>query len=260
MKLNMGKMGGSRHLKTETAPKFWPIPRKKIHWAAKPSPGPHPIDQCIPLLIIVRDILGYAKTRREAKQIISKGKILVDGKVRRDDLFPAGLMDVISIPETDENFRILPSKKGLILHPISKEEAEFKLCRIENKTTVRGGDIQLNLHDGRNILIRVSDPQNPIEDSYKVLDTLKIKLDDQSILNHVRIDVNVIAILTGGKNIGRYGKIISIEETGWKRRKSLTVIEDDAGSRYQTILDYVFAVGSEEPLISLPKLEETGNV
>jgi len=251
----LGKMGGSRHLKREAAPGFWPIHRKEFHWAVKPSPGPHPIEQCIPLVLIVREILGYAKTRKEAKQIISQGKVMVDGKIRRDDLFPTGLMDVVSIPEIEKHFRILPSEKGLILHPISKSEAGFKLCRIENKTTVKNGHIQLNLHDGRNILIRVNDPRNPEEDVYRTFDTLKIKLEDQSILEHMKLAEGMFAIFTSGKNIGKSGRIVSIEETGRERRKSLVTIEDEKGERYQTILDYIFVVGNEKPHISLPSLE-----
>ena len=153
----MGKKGGKRHLKRKPAPKIWPIPRKKFVWAVRPTPGPHPMSRCLPLALILRDILGYAKTRVEAKKIIAQGKVIVDGKVRKEELYPAGLMEVVEIPEVEKIFRILPSKKGLILHPIPKDEATFKLCRIENKTTVDGGHIQLNLHDGSNILVKVAD-------------------------------------------------------------------------------------------------------
>ncbi|HDM89168.1 MAG TPA: 30S ribosomal protein S4e, partial [Candidatus Bathyarchaeota archaeon] len=113
----MGKKGGSLHLKREASPPFWPIHRKKFVWTVKPRPGPHPVSRCIPLLLIIRDILGFAETRKEAKKIISQGKILVDGRVRRDDRYPVGLMDVVSIPELKMNYRVLPFKKGLTLHP-----------------------------------------------------------------------------------------------------------------------------------------------
>jgi len=251
----MGKMGASKHLKREVAPKFWPIHRKEYHWVVKPRPGPHPISQCIPLAVLVRDMLGHAKTRAEAKKIISQGKIRVDGKIRRDDLFPAGLMDVVSIPDIRKDFRIVPSEKGLILNPINEGEADFKLCRIESKTTVNNGHVQLNLHDGRNLLIRVNDPRNPGEDKYRTLDALKIKLDDQSILECLNLDEGMYAMFAGGKNIGKFGRIVSIDEKGQERRRSLATIEDEKGEKYQTTLDYVFVVGDEKPRISLPKLE-----
>ena len=250
----MGKKGESAGLKRKPAPRFWPIHRKEFVWVVKPSPGPHSLESCLPLAIILRDILGFAKTRKEAKTIVSQGKISVDGNIRREDDFPTGLMDVISMPDIDKHFRILPSKKGLILHPISKDEVSFKLCRIENKTTVKNGRVQLNLHDGSNILVKVADPKNPQEDVYETLDTLKVSLPERQILEHIKLKENDFAIITGGKNIGKYGRIVAIESAkGKKRRNTLAVIEDEKGNRYQTILNFVFAVGEKQPLISLPE-------
>jgi small subunit ribosomal protein S4e len=250
----LGKKGESTGLKRKPAPRFWPIHRKEFVWVVKPSPGPHSLESCLPLTIILRDILEFAKTRKEAKTIVSQGKIYVDGNVRREDDFPVGLMDVISITDVDKQFRILPSKKGLILHPIGKDEASFKLCRIENKKIVKNGHVQLNLHDGSNILVKVADPKNPQEDVYETLDTVKISLPNRQILEHIKLKENNFAIITGGKNIGKYGRIVTIESAkGKKRRNTLTVIEDEKGNRYQTILSFVFVIGEKEPLISLPE-------
>ena len=255
----MGRKGGSTGLKRKPAPRFWPIHRKESVWIVKPSAGPHSLQECLPLAIVLRDILGFAKTRNEAKKIISQGKVYVDGKVRRKDNFPIALMDVASIPDADKCFRMLPSKKGLVLHPIGKEEAAFKLCRIENKTVTKNGHVQLNLHDGSNILVKVADPKNPQEDVYHAFDTVKIGLPERQILEHVKMKENDFAIITGGKNIGKYGKIVEIESVkAKKRRNSFAIIQDEKGSRYQTTLNFVFAIGETQPTISLP--EETKDV
>lgn len=253
----MGKKGGSQALKRKPAPRIWPIHKKEFTWTVRPTPGPHYMERCIPLAIMLREILGFAKTRKEAKIIVAQGKIYVDGKVRRDDRFPVGLMDVISIPDVGKTFRVLPHKKGLALFPIDEDEANFKLCRIENKTVVKGGHIQLNLHDGSNILIKVADAKNPQEDVYKTFDTIKVSLPERKILDHIPMREGVYAIITGGKNQGVFGRIVGIEKAEGKRRKDLLVtIEDDAGNRYQTILDFAFAIGEFQPLISLPKVAE----
>ena len=250
----MGRKGGSTGLKREPAPRFWPIHRKEFVWIVKPSPGPHSLQRCLPLAIVLRDILGFAKTRKEAKKIVSQGKTYVDGKVRRKDNFPVALMDAISIPDADKCFRILPSKKGLILHPIGKEEVVFKLCRIENKAVAKNGHVQLNLHDGSNILVKVADSKNPQEDVYKTLDTLKISVPERQILEHIKMKENAFAIITGGKNIGKHGKIVEIESAEVKkRRNAFAIIEDEKGNRYQTILKFVFAIGETQPIISLPE-------
>jgi len=253
----LGKKGRSTGLKRKPAPRFWQIRRKEYTWVVKPSPGPHSLENCLPLAVILRDILGFAKTRKEAKKIVSQGKVYVDGKVRRKDNFPAGLMDVISLPEVAKHFRVLPSSKGLILHPIDKEEANFKLCRIEDKTVVKNGHIQLNLNDGSNLLAKVEDSKKPQEDVYKTLDTVKISLPERQTLEIATLKENNFAIITGGKNIGKYGKIIEIEEAkGKKRRDTLVTLEDEKGNRYQTILNLVFAIGEKQPFISLPEAAE----
>jgi small subunit ribosomal protein S4e len=250
----LGRKGASTGLKRKPAPRFWPIHRKEFTWVVKPSPGPHTGENCLPLAIILRDSLGFAKTRKEAKTIVTQGRVRVDGQVRQDDGFPVGLVDVVSVPDVDKNFRVLPSAKGLILLPIDGEEARFKLCRIENKRKGRNGSVQLNLHDGSNILVKVADPKNRQEDIYKTLDTVKMSLPEKQITESIKMKEKDYAIITGGKNIGKHGSIVEIEKTaGKKRRNALVIIEDNKGIRYQTILNFVFAVGEAHPLISLPE-------
>jgi len=252
----LGKMGEKKHLKRKPAPKFWPIHRKEAVWTVKPEPGPHSLLLCIPLALIVRDILGFAKTRKEARKIISQEKIKVNGKIQREELFPVGLMDVISIPDTGKAYRVLPSRKGLVLHSIEADEAKFRLSRIENKTAVKGGHLQLNLHDGTSILVQVRDLKKPEEDVYQTLDTLKLSIPDQEVIVHMKFTVGAPAIIIGGKNVGKYGKITAIEEKpSQKRRGLLVTIEDKNGNRLQTTLHFVFVVGDTEPSISLPEAD-----
>lgn len=254
----MAKMGGSHHLKRLAAPAFWPILRKEYKWTVKPSPGPHPIDRCISLLILVRDILGIAKNARECKRIIYDGKVFVDSRVRRDYKFPVGLMDVVSIPEIELYLRIVPYiGKYLWYIDIPIEEAKLKLVRIENKTTVKNGNIQLNLHDGRNILIKVKDSKNPVEaSSFKTLDSLLIEIPSQTIIQHIPLDIGKMVIVIDGRNVGRIGKIINIERyEGKRRRYSLVTIEDLNGHRFQTILDYVMVIGEDKPVIKISEFK-----
>ncbi len=251
----MARMGGRRHLKTLAAPKFWPVRQRAGVFTVKPRPGPHPIERSIPLLIIVRDVLGYAKTGREARKLIAEGHFKVDGRVRRDYKFPVGFMDVLEIVDTGEKYRILPYPMHVFtLHPISDEEARFKLCRIEDKSTVKGGHVQLHCHDGRNVLIRVSDPTRAEEAKpYKTLGTLKISIPEQEVLDYVPLEVGNLAIVFGGRNVGRVGRIVSIQR-GMGRKRSIVTLEDARGEKFQTSLEYVFVIGKGgEPLISLPE-------
>lgn len=255
----MGKKGKTGNLKREVAPRFWPIHKKEFHWVVRPSPGPHSLEKCLPLAIVLRDILGVAENRKEAKAIVAAGKIYVDGKVRRRDNFPVGLMDVIAMPELDKFFRVLPSHKGLTLNPISKEEASFKLLRVEDKTLVKNGFTQIAFHDGSNLLLKKGESESSQAAVYKTFDTIKVGLPERQVLERLEAKEGNLAIITGGKNIGKYGKIVEIEKTtSKKRRQALVVIQDEQGNRYQTVLDFVFVVGETTPLIALP--EVTSNV
>lgn len=250
----MGRMGGSKHLKALAAPVFWPILRKEFKWTVKPSPGPHPLERCIPLLILVRDVLKYAKTGAEARKLISEGHFKIDGRVVKNYKFPVGVMDVVEIVKTGEFYRVIPvPTKVLGLVKIPAEEAKVKPCRVENKTTVKGGHIQLNLHDGRNILIRVSDPKNPVEDVYSTLGTVLLSLENNTILDYIPLERGVIAIVIDGKNVGRVGKVKEIIPGALKRRKYVVTLEDKYGNLFQTSLDYVFPIGRDKPLIGLPE-------
>lgn len=252
----MGRKGESKHMKRKPAPKMWPIHRKEAIWTVKPNPGPHSLSLSLPLGLIVRDILEFAKTGKEAKNIISQEKITVDGKVRRDERFLVGLMDVISILDAKKSYRLLPSRKGLFLHPIKSDEAAFKLCRIEDKTVVKGGQVHLNLHDGTSIMISVNDPQKPEEDTYQTLDVLKLSVPDRELLGRAKLTVGAPAIVIGGKNIGKYGKVTTIEDKpNQKRRDLIVTIEDKNGDQFQTILDFVFILGDKESSISLPEAD-----
>jgi len=251
----MGKKGGSKHLKRLAAPRVWPIKRKGIKFAIKPMPGPHPKDFCIPLQMVLIDYLKVAENRREAKRILVERKVKVDGRVRTELKYPVGLMDVIELVPTEEYYRVLPSKKGiLILHEIPKEEAKFKLCLIKNKVTNKGGHIQLNLHDGRNILVRVNNPRKPAEDVYKTQDVLQISLPEQEILSHIKLDTGVTVLIFRGKNIGYVGKLKDIIRF-MGPYENVAKVELEDGTVLETALRYIFPIGYERPMISLPEVQ-----
>ncbi|MHA1265196.1 MAG: 30S ribosomal protein S4e [Candidatus Helarchaeota archaeon] len=247
----MTRTGERKHLKRTLAPKFWHIPRKERKFTIKPSPGPHAKFNCIPLLIIVRDILHFAENAREAKRILHEGNIKIDGIIRKDLKFPVGLMDVLEIPKMERYYRIIPApQRGLIPHPIEEDENQFKLCRIEDKTVVKHGHIQLHLHDGRNILIQLADPTTAEEDVYKTKDVLKIALPSQEIIEYIPFKENVYSIVIAGRNLGLTGKISKIEKRFGPHASTVTLERD--GKTFQTALEYAFPIGEESPLISLP--------
>ncbi len=250
----MTRHGGAKTLKRLNTPGFLQIKRKHGTFLVKPSAGPHPSRFCLPLLHIVRDLLKIVPTYSEAKKLIGLGHFLIDEKIVKDIGHPVGLMDVLSIPKMGKYYRILPdSHHGLILHEISKEESTFKLCRLINKTTIKGGHVQLNLHDGRNILIRVKDPKKPKEAAaYKRMDVLKISLPEQEILKHIKFQENQLALVVDGRNIAQVGKIITILKRFGPKASTVSIEHD--GEHTETLYDYTFVIGEDQSEISLPTI------
>lgn len=246
----MGRKGKTARLKRKPAPAFWPIHRKEAPWVVKPSSGSHSLHKCVPLTLVLRDMLGVAETRKEGKIIIDQGKVIVNGKVYKKDDIPVGLMDVIALPDSDKYYRVMPSKKGLYLAPISKDESTFSLLRVENKHTVTGG-MQVAVHDGSVMLVKVTDPKNATEVAYDTFDILKVTYPAKEVVTTLKTKEGNLAVITGGKNIGVMGKIVDIEKAeAKKRRHALVLIEDAKGTRYQTIMEYVFSIGETSPLIN----------
>lgn len=211
-------------------PGFWPVPRKGKIFIVRPMPGPHPKERCIPLQVILRDVLRYSESHEETKKTLREGKVLVDKKPRKDPKFPVGLMDVIEIPEAKKRYRVGVSHRGLILDEIDEKEADRKLCMINGKTTIKKGMCQLNLHDGRNILLK--------KDMYRVGDSVEISIPEQSILKHYRFEKGEKAMIIAGRNIGVKGKIKDIHERRNMLEKSVVVLETSKGE-IKTLRDYI---------------------
>lgn len=243
--------GSLRHLRVSVAPPHWPVPRRERIWTVKPSPGPHPLVSCIPLGIVLRDFLGYTTTMKETRRVLAERLVMVDGRVITDYKFPVGLMDVICIIPEGRFYRVVPGgSRKLTLVEISKEEANLKLLRIKRKTMVKGGNIQLTFHDGRNYLIRVKDPSSPVEAPYRSLDTVLFNLETESIVEHIPLERGVLAIIVEGRNLGFMGHVEDIQ-TVFKRRDSLVTLRAQNGSAARTVAEYVFPVGRDRPLVTV---------
>ena len=235
----------SRHLKRLNSPRVFRIHRKENKWAIRASPGPHPVDQSIPLGLIVRDYLKLCDTLRETKRILSQGEVYVDGRIRRNYKFPVGLMDVISIPKIKKQYSVLYDKRGrFTLVPITEEEASWKLYRIENKTVLKGGKTQLNLHDGTNRLVE--------DDKYHTGDVLKISFEENEIKEIYNREPGVVSLIIGGRHIGEIATVQSFEII---RSSKPNIAHMKGVQEFTTLQKYVFPIGKTKPAITLPEVK-----
>jgi len=235
----------SKHLKRLAAPRCLQIHRKESVWTIRPSSGTHPLDVSIPLGVVVRDYLKLTDNQKETKRIISNGEILVDEIVRKNYKFPCGLMDVISIPKLKQNYRLLFNQRGkLTLVLIKSSEAGWKLCRIENKTVTKGKQTQLNLHDGRNKIVK--------KDEYKTGDVIKISFKDKKIDDTFRFEKGTVSIIIGGSHIGEVANIQDFEIIP-SSKPNLAKMKGK--TTFSTLQKYVFPIGKEKPIIELPEVK-----
>jgi small subunit ribosomal protein S4e len=235
----------SKHLKRLAAPRVLRLHRKERALTIRAAPGPHPLELAIPIGLVVRDYLSLCDTYKEARKIVSNGDILVDGVKRKNIKFPCGLMDVISIPKMRKNVRILFDRNGkLTLVPISESDAEWKLCRIQNKTIVKGKKVQLNLHDGKNKLVE--------KDEYKTGDVLKISFKENKIDDVYRFDKGTVSMIIGGTHIG---EIASIDEIQVVASSKPNLAKMKGEKEFSTIAEHVFPIGKTKPAITLPEVK-----
>jgi len=235
----------SKHLKRLNAPRAIKLHRKEKKWTIKSSPGPHPLEKSIPMGLIIRDYLGLCDTYKEAKRALADGDVLVDGLKRKSHSFPCGLMDVISIPKLKKNYRVLFDQKGkLTLVTIADKDAEWKLCRIEDKTIVKGKKIQLHLHDGRNIIVK--------KDEYKTGDVLKISQKDGKITDVFKFDKGTVSLIIGGSHVGQIANIDDIK-IFQSSKPNLAIMKGK--NEFSTITNYIFPIGKTKPTITLPEVK-----
>jgi len=238
--------GPKKHLKRINAPRHWMLDKLGGVFAPRPTAGPHKLRECLPLVILLRNRLKYALTNKEVTMILMQRIVKVDGKVRTDQTYPSGFMDVISIDRTREHFRLLYNVKGRFsLHRIKEEETSFKLLKVKRAQLGPKGIPFISTHDGRTI--RYPHP------NIKVNDVVKFNLQTNKIEETIKFGVGNLVMIIGGRNLGRVGVLKTIE----KHPGSYTIVhvEDFAHRTFATRLDNVFSIGVDKKgsLVSLPR-------
>lgn len=259
----MGR-GPKKHMKRLAAPSSWMLDKLGGSYAPRPSPGPHKLRESLPMTIFLRNKLKYALNSHEVTLIVAQRLVKVDGKVRTDTTYPTGFQDVVSIDKSGEHFRILYDVKGrFAVHRITDEEAKYKLCKVKKVQLGARGVPYIVTHDGRTI--RYPDPAIRVNDSIKLLlPTSPIEPNTAGVPNpskvesagkidgFVKFEVGNLAMITGGRNMGRSGTIINREKHmgGF----DIVHVRDVNGREFATRLGNVFVIGEgSKPWISLPK-------
>src|SRR5437879_13549304 len=133
-------------------------------------------------------------------------------------------MDVLQIEGAGQIFRILPRpNRGLTPTPILEKEAGFKLCKIIGKRNIEGGKIQLNLHDGRSIILQRQSGRQKTEGEFAAGGAMQLGLPKQNMMGLVPFQTGALGLGVDGRNQGILGKITTITPGTHSRPKIATI-------------------------------------
>jgi len=185
----------------ETVSKSWPIPRKGTKYVIVPS---HNKKTGIPLLILMRDVLKFVKTRKELKTILHEKKVLVNNKPEKEENRTLVLFDTLKLEAMKKAYKvsISPNKK-IILEEIPEKDVNQKICKVIDKKILKGKKTQINLNDSRNILS---------EEKIKTGDSVLIDLDKKKIEKILPVKENADVLVIKGKHMGKKGKITKVDD------------------------------------------------
>ncbi|SDJ66110.1 30S ribosomal protein S4e [Natronorubrum texcoconense] len=223
----------TKHQKRLSVPKSWPVERKTETFTVKAGAGPHGEDG-VPLVVLLRDVLGYVDSKKEARYALSEDAILVNGEPINDEQRPIGMFDIVAFPGREEYYRVFPDEGGrLALTEIDEDAAGSRLGKIEGKQQVPGGQTQLTLHDGTNVIV-------DDEAEYNSDDSIVVDNEDKSIVAHFPFEEGALVTAVRGNHGGKIGEIDAIDITPGSGPNTIGVDTEDGG--FETIQEYVVVI------------------
>jgi len=191
----------------------------------------------IPLAIFLRHLLRYALVENEVIKMISSRHVQVNGVFITDRKFPVGLMDIITIPKTAENFRLILDSKGrYYARPIDDKESKWTVVRIVKKYRAPFGLVNCIAHTGWTL--RYPHRKLAINDSVKIFLDDKQNPDNQEV---IKFRVGAEALCTGGRNKGRIGIITHRKKL--PEQDDIVKLTDRTGSEFSSQLKNIFVIG-----------------
>ncbi|MFB6111836.1 MAG: 30S ribosomal protein S4e [Halobacteriaceae archaeon] len=222
----------TNHQKRLSAPTSWPVERKTAVFTVKAHGGPHG-EAGVPLVVVLRDVLGYVDSTREAKYALNSGGVTVNGETPNSVQRPVGMFDILAFPARDEYYRVFPDEGGRLgLTPISEDAAGSKLAKITDKTSVSGDRTQLNLHDGANLLVDDAT-------AYDAGDSIVVTPENE-VVAHFEFEAGALVTAVDGSHAGEIGEIDErIVSPG--SSPNMVRVETDDGS-FETVEENVVVI------------------
>lgn len=166
-----------------------PLPRKGTKYIARASSH---LKDSVPVLIAVRDMLKLARTAKEVNEMLKLNLLKINGKLVRDYHTSIKLFDIL---EAGKKYKLsLTENHRFILNETKEDKI---LAEVINKKLVQNGKIQLNLHNGYNVITK---------DKINVGDSVYISFDGK-ITKHIPFEQGSSVFVMTGKHAGKTGKV-----------------------------------------------------
>lgn len=179
-------MANTRHLKRTNMPNSWPVKKKGITFITRPNAGSHKLDYVTSVVVLLREVLGYAKTAKDAKYIVYNEELLVNGKKVTDIKTAVGMFDIFEITKTSEKFVLIFDEVGrLKLVPTKDSTITLKIA---SKSILKNGKFQLNMMNGYNVLVD--------EKAFK-----KAKVEDSVVYDYTKKAIKKVVELKEGAQV-----------------------------------------------------------
>ena len=134
------------HLKKSQISRSLPVPRKGTKYIARASSH---FRSGVPAVVAVRDMLHLASNAKEVKKMVLDKLIKINNKTIKDIKEPIKLFNILKV---GKNYVLTILPTGRFSFEEVKEGA--RICRVDNKRLLNKDDVQINLHDGTNIIIK----------------------------------------------------------------------------------------------------------
>lgn len=171
-----------------------PIERKGNKYVAR-SLGS--LENSVPLVIAIRDMLNLARNKKEVDYMIHHKLLKINGKEVKNYRHPIYLFNIL---EAGKHYMLSLTANGkFTLEEVKKSST--RLCKVIGKKVLKNKTVQLNLHDGTNIL---SNDKIAVGDSVHVDEKGKIS-------KHLPVEKGKECMITTGKYVGAKAKIDSAE-------------------------------------------------
>jgi small subunit ribosomal protein S4e len=184
-----------KHQKRLSAPKQYPIDRKDGSYISTLE-GSRSNENAIPAVLFLREVTGFAETKKEAKKILKNGKMLRNGEELRNIREGVGVLDVVELPDAEKAYRTV--RDGDDLEFVEVDDSEKVAAKVVGKRK-EGDRYVYRLHNGENYSTK---------DEFSTGNTLIFN----GGVEEVELEEGAEVLAIDGRHAGQTGTIEEIQE------------------------------------------------